>query len=52
MAPKFAIAGTVDQKPIPPKVQDALKATIEKEFSLRPPHHIEITHIDITWDKV
>jgi hypothetical protein len=51
MAPKIKISGTVDKQPLPAKVHDALTSTIEKEFTLRPPHHLEITHIDITWEK-
>jgi hypothetical protein len=53
------IAGTVDKKPLSPasqtKVQDALKSALHDELTVvgfRPPHHIEITHIDITFDKV
>jgi hypothetical protein len=56
MAQKSAIAGTVGNKPLTPalqtKVQHALKSTIESELSILPPFHIEITHIDITFDKV
>ncbi len=55
-APKVAIAGTVNNKPLTPelqtKVQAALKSSIESELNIRPPFHIEITHIDITFDKV
>lgn len=50
------ITGTVDKKPLPQaaqtKVQDALKSTLQSELStVVGTHHIEITHIDITWDK-
>ncbi len=55
-AQKASIGGTVNNKPITPelaaKVQNALKSTVESELSIRPPFHIEITHIDITFDKV
>jgi hypothetical protein len=55
-AHKVAIEGTVNSKPITPelktKVQNALKSAVESELSIRPPFHIEITHIDITFDKV
>lgn len=57
MAEKHSITGTVGNKPIPPaaqtKVQDALKTALHDELvGIRPPFHIEITHIDITFDKV
>jgi hypothetical protein len=55
-APKVAINGTVNNQAITPglqtKVQNALKSAVESELSIRPPFHIEITHIDITFDKV
>jgi len=50
------ITGTVDKKPLPhgseAKVQDALKSALESELTVRGTHHIEFTHIDITWDKL
>jgi hypothetical protein len=53
------IKGTVDKKPLSPaaetRVQSALKSALQEELTVvgvRPPHHIEITHIDITLDKV
>jgi len=53
---KVAIQGTVNNKPITPglntRVQSALKSAVESELSIHPPFHIEITHIDITFDKV
>jgi|HubBroStandDraft_4_1064222.scaffolds.fasta_scaffold65072_2 hypothetical protein len=59
MAEQHAVTGTVDKKPLShemqTKVQDALKSALSAELTLpgvRPPHHIEITHIDITFDKV
>jgi hypothetical protein len=55
-AQKVPITGTVNNQPITPglqtKVQSALKGAVESELSIRPPFHIEITHIDITFDKV
>jgi len=55
-ANKVAINGTVNSQPITPqlqsKVQNALKSAVESELSIRPPFHLEITHIDITFDKV
>lgn len=54
MAPKVKIEGTVDSKPLPPKVHDALKSSIEHELTIiKPTHHVNVTHIDITFnDKV
>jgi hypothetical protein len=56
MAEKTTITGTVDKKPLPhgahTKVQDALKSALQSEFIVKGTHHIEFTHIDITWDKV
>jgi hypothetical protein len=50
-----AITGTVDKKPVPQatqtKVQSALKSALESELTVVGTHHIEFTHIDITWDK-
>jgi len=50
------ITGTVDKKPLPQgtqaKVQDALKSALQSELTVVGTHHIEFTHIDITWDKV
>jgi hypothetical protein len=59
MAEQHTITGTVDKKPLSneaqTKVKDALKSALHSELTLpgvRPPHHIEITHIDITFEKV
>lgn len=53
------VAGTVDKKPLSPasqaKVQDALKSALHDELTVvgvRPPHHIDFTHIDIVFDQV
>ena len=49
-----SIIGTVDKKPVPQaaqvKVQDALKSALQSELIVIGPHHIEFTHIDITWE--
>lgn len=49
------MTGTVDKKPVPAatqaKVQDALKSALQSELTVVGTHHIEFTHIDITWDK-
>jgi hypothetical protein len=54
-----SVKGTVDKKPLTPeaekKVHNALKSALQDELNVvgfRPPHHIEFTHIDITFDKV
>jgi hypothetical protein len=53
---RTVITGTVDKKPLPQaaqtKVQDSLKTALQSEFTVVGTHHIEFTHIDITWDKV
>jgi hypothetical protein len=51
------ITGTVDKKPVPQaaqsKVETALKSALQAEIpTVVGTHHIEFTHIDITWDKV
>jgi hypothetical protein len=49
------ITGTVDKKPLPQaaqtKVQDALKSALQSELVVGPHHHIDFTHLDITWEK-
>jgi hypothetical protein len=56
MADKTTITGTVDKKPLPAgannKVQEALKSALQSEFTVKGTHHIEFTHIEITWDQV
>ncbi len=51
---KVSITGTVDKKALPQgaqaKVQDALKSALQSELTVTGPHHIEITHINITWE--
>lgn len=56
--PSNAVEGTLNKKPLSPatqtKVQNALKGALREELTVvgvRPPHHLEITHIDITWEK-
>lgn len=49
------ITGTVDKKPLPhasqAKVNEALKSALQSELTVVGTHHIEFTHIDITWDR-
>lgn len=56
MPEKVSIEGKVDDKPVSTeqktKVQHALKAALEKEFIFRPTHHVDFTHVDITFDKI
>ncbi len=49
------IEGKVDKKPLSAeqqtKVKNALVSSLESELSLRGTHHIDCTHIDITYER-
>jgi hypothetical protein len=49
------IEGKMDSHPLTAaqqtKVKDALVSGLKSELVFRPSHHIEITHLDITWEE-
>lgn len=53
--PQTKIEGKVDSKPLSAQQQTAVKnalvSGLKSELTLRGTHHIEMTHIDITWEE-